>query len=109
MRTVYLLIGACQQLEDMCLWLADRLVDNSHLQKSSSLYLTVAQHVVRTLEDMEDFFTKLILHIAFVQLFHQPFHSYRPTTEPLRRFSVMVYKRLVFVDVLQYIGNQIFC
>lgn len=62
MRTVYLLIVACQQLEDQCLWLVDRLVDNSHLQKSSSLYLVVAQHVVRSLEDMVDFFTKLILY-----------------------------------------------
>lgn len=59
MRTLYLLIVACLQLEDRCLWLVDRLVDrlvdSSHLQKSSSLYLTVAQHVVRPLEDMEDF------------------------------------------------------
>lgn len=67
MRTAYLLIVVRQQLEDMCMWLADRLVDNSHLQKSSSPYLIVAQHVVRPLEDMLDFFTKLILYIAFVQ------------------------------------------
>lgn len=67
MRTVYLQIVVRQQLEDMCLRLADRLVDNSHLQKSSSPYLIVAQHVVRPLEDMLDFFTKLILYIAFVQ------------------------------------------
>lgn len=109
MRTLYLLIVVRQQLEDRCLWLADKLVDNDHLQKSSSPYLVVAQHVVRPLEDMVDFSTKLILYIAFVQLFHQPLHSYRPTTESLSRFSVTVYKRLVFVDVLQYIGNQIFC
>lgn len=57
MRTVYLLIVACLQLEDQCLWLVDRLVDSSHLQKSSSLYLVVAQHVVRLLEDMVDFST----------------------------------------------------
>lgn len=31
MRTVYLLIVACQQLEDRCLWLVDRLVDNGLL------------------------------------------------------------------------------
>ena len=31
MRTVYLLIVACLQLEDRCLWLADRLVDNGLL------------------------------------------------------------------------------
>lgn len=59
MRTAYLLIVVRQQLEDRCLWLVDRLVDrlvdSSHMQKSSSLYLTVAQHVVRPLEDMEDF------------------------------------------------------
>lgn len=61
MRTAYLLIITCQQLEDMCLWLADRLVDNSHLQKSSSLYLVVAQLVVRLLEDMVDFFNYLIV------------------------------------------------
>lgn len=57
MRTLYLLIITCQQLVDRCLWLADRLVDNSHLQKSSSLYLVVAQHVVRLQEDMVDFST----------------------------------------------------
>lgn len=67
MHTVYLLIVACLQLEDMCLWLADRLVDNRNLQKSPSLYLTVAQHVVRPLEDMEDFFTKLLIYVLFVQ------------------------------------------
>lgn len=61
MRTLYLLIGACQQLEDMCLWLVDRLVDSSHLQKSSSLYLVVAQLVVRLLKDMVDFFNYLIV------------------------------------------------
>lgn len=61
MRTVYLLIVACLQLEDRCLWLVDRLVDSSHLQKSPSLYLTVAQHVVRPLEDMVDFFNYLIV------------------------------------------------
>lgn len=55
MRTAYLLIVVRQQLEDRCLWLVDRLVDNSHLQKSSSPYLTVAQLVVRPLEDMVDF------------------------------------------------------
>lgn len=109
MRTVYLLIVACQQMEDRCLWLVDRLVDNSQLLKSPSLYLVVTQLIVRTLEDMEDFFTKLILHIAFVQLSHQPFHSYRPTTEPLRRYSVTVYKRLVIVDLFKNIGNQVFC
>lgn len=70
MRTVYLLIVACQQLEDTCMWLADRLVDNSHLQKSSSPYLVETQQVVRTMGDMVDFFTKLILYIAFV-LFSQ--------------------------------------
>lgn len=105
MRTVYQLIVACLQLVDRCLWLADRLVDNSHLQKSTSHYLAVAQLIVRSLEDMEDFFTKLILYIAFVQLSHQPLHSYRPTTKALRRCSVTVHKRLVIVDVLQYIGN----
>lgn len=63
MHTLYLLIVACQQLEDRCLWLADRLVDNSLLQKSSSLYLVVAQYIVRPLEDMVDFFTKLIYHV----------------------------------------------
>lgn len=63
MRIVYLLIVACLQLEDRCLWLVDRLVDNSHLQKSSSLYLVVAQHVVHLLEDMVYFFTKLIYHV----------------------------------------------
>lgn len=61
MRTVYLLIVACQQLEDQCLWLVDRLVDSSHIQKSSSLYLVVAQLVVRLLEDMVDFFNYLIV------------------------------------------------
>lgn len=61
MRTVYLLIVACQQLEDQCLWLVDRLVDSSHLQKSSSLYLVVAQLVVRLLKDMVDFFNYLIV------------------------------------------------
>lgn len=70
MRTEYLLIVVRQQLEDQCLWLADRLVDNSNLQKSSSLYLAVAQLIVRPLEDMVDFFTKQILYIAFVQLSH---------------------------------------
>lgn len=68
MRTAYLLIVVRQQLEDRCLWLVDRLVDNSHPQKSSSPYLVVTQHVVSPLEDMVDFFTKLILYIAFVQL-----------------------------------------
>ena len=67
MRAVYLLIVACLQLEDMCLWLADRLEDSSHLQKSSSLYLTVAKHDMRPLEDMEDFFTKLLIYVLFVQ------------------------------------------
>lgn len=61
MRTVYLLIVACQQLEDQCLWLVDRLVDSSHIQKSSSLYLVVAQLVVRLLEDMVDCFNYLIV------------------------------------------------
>ena len=56
MRTLYLLIVACQQLEDMCLRMVDRLVDNDHLQKSFSPYLVVTQHVVRQLEDMVDFF-----------------------------------------------------
>lgn len=55
MRTAYLLIVVRQQLEDRCLRMVDRLVDNSLLQKSSSLYLVVAQHVVRSLEDMVDF------------------------------------------------------
>ena len=109
MRAVYLLIVVRLQLEERCLQLVYRLVDNSLLQKFSSLYLVVAQHVVRSLEDMVDFFTKQILYIAFVQLSHQPLHSYRPTTEPLRRFSVTVYKRLVIGDVFQYIGNQDFC
>ena len=63
MRTVYQLIVACQQLEDRCLWLVDRLVDNSLLQKFSSLYLIVTQFIVRLLEDMVDFFTKLIYHV----------------------------------------------
>lgn len=71
MRTLYLLIVACLQLEDRCLWLVDRLVDSSHLQKSSSLYLTVAQHVVRPLEDMVDFFNYLIIYI---QTICNPFH-----------------------------------
>ena len=71
MRTVYLLIVACLQLEDRCLWLADRLVDNGHLQKSSSSYLVVAQHVVRTLEDMVVFFNYLIIYI---QTICNPFH-----------------------------------
>ena len=62
MRTAYLQIVVRQQLEDRCLRMVDRLVDNSLLQKSSSLYLVVAQHVVRPLEDMVDFFTKLILY-----------------------------------------------
>lgn len=61
MRTVYLLIVACQQLEDRCLWLVGRLVDNRNLQKSPSLYLAVAQLIVRLLEDMVDFSTKLII------------------------------------------------
>lgn len=64
MRTIYLLVVARQQLEDRCLWLADRLVDNGHLQKSPSLYLTVTQLVVHILEDMVDFFTKLILYFT---------------------------------------------
>lgn len=63
MRTAYLLIVVRQQLEDRCLRMVDRLVDNSLLQKSSSLYLVVAQHVVRPLEDMVDFFTKLTLSL----------------------------------------------
>lgn len=71
MRTAYLLIVVRQQLEDMCLWLVDRLVDNSHLQKSSSLYLTVAQLIVRPLEDMVDFFNYLIVYI---QTICNPFH-----------------------------------
>lgn len=71
MRAVYLLIVACQQLEDQCLWLVDRLVDNSLLQKYSSLYLTVAQHVARPLEDMVDFFNYLIIYI---QTICNPFH-----------------------------------
>lgn len=61
MRTLYLLIVVRLQLEDQCLWLVDRLVDSSHLQKSSSLYLVVAQLVVRLLEDMVDFFNYLIV------------------------------------------------
>lgn len=61
MRTVYLLIVACQQLEDQCLWLVDRLVDSSHIQKIFSLYLVVAQLVVRLLEDMVDCFNYLIV------------------------------------------------
>lgn len=71
MRTAYLLIVACLQLEDRCLWLADRLVDNSLLQKSPSLYLVVAQHVVHMLEDMVDFFNYLIIYI---QTICNPFH-----------------------------------
>lgn len=71
MHTLYLLIVACQQLEDRCLWLADRLVDNSLLQKSSSLYLAVTQHIVRPLEDMVDFFNNLIVYI---QTICNPFH-----------------------------------
>lgn len=71
MRTVYLLIVACLQLEDRCLWLVDRLVDNSHLQKSSSPYLVVTQHIVRILEDMVDFFNYLIVYI---QTICNPFH-----------------------------------
>lgn len=71
MRILYLLIVACQQLEDWGLWLADRLVDNGHLQKSSSLYLVVAQHIVRPLEDMVDFFNYLIIYI---QTICNPFH-----------------------------------
>lgn len=71
MRILYLLIVVRQKLEDMCLWLADRLVDNSHLQKSSSPYLVVAQHVVRPLEDMVDFFNYLIVYI---QTICNPFH-----------------------------------
>lgn len=67
MRTVYLLIVVRLQLEDRCLWMVDRLVDSNHLQKSSSFYLTVAQHVVRPMEDMEDFFTKLLIYVLFVQ------------------------------------------
>lgn len=71
MRTAYLLIVVRQQLEDMCMWLADRLVDNSLLQKSPSLYLVVAQHIVRSLEDMVDFFNYLIVYI---QTICNPFH-----------------------------------
>lgn len=71
MRILYLLIVVRQQLEDRCLWLVYRLVDNSLLQKSSSPYLVVAQHVVRTLEDMVDFFNYLIVYI---QTICNPFH-----------------------------------
>lgn len=53
------------------MWLADRLVDNSLLQKSPSLYLVVAQHIVRSLEDMVDFFNYLIVYI---QTICNPFH-----------------------------------
>lgn len=71
MHTLYLQIVVRQQLEDQCLWLADRLVDNSLLQKSSSPYLVVAQHVVHILEDMVDFFNYLIVYI---QTICNPFH-----------------------------------
>lgn len=71
MRILYLLIVVRQKLEDRCMWLADRLVDNSHLQKSSSPYLVVAQHVVRSLEDIVDFFNYLIIYI---QTICNPFH-----------------------------------
>ena len=55
MRTVYLLIGACQQLEDMCLWLADRLEDSGFERKSTRLYVVEMQKVAGILEDMGDF------------------------------------------------------
>lgn len=71
MRILYLLIVVRQKLEDRCLWLADRLVDNSLLQKSSILYLAVTQLIVRTLEDMVDFFNNLIVYI---QTICNPFH-----------------------------------
>lgn len=71
MRTLYLQIVACQQLEDMCLRMVDRLVDNGLLQKSSILYLAVTQLIVRTLEDMVDFFNNLIVYI---QTICNPFH-----------------------------------
>lgn len=75
MRTLYLLIVVRQQLEDRCLWLADRLVDrlvdNSLLLKSSNPYFVVAQHVVRPLEDMVEIFNYLIVYI---QTICNPFH-----------------------------------
>ena len=71
MRTLYLQIVACQQLEDMCLRMVDRLVDNGLLQKSSILYLAVTQLIVCTLEDMVDFFNNLIVYI---QTICNPFH-----------------------------------
>ena len=108
MHTLYLQIVACLQLEERCLQLVYRLVDNSLLQKFSSLYLVVAQHVVRSLEDMVDFFTKQILYIAFVQLSHQPLHSNIPTSEFFSRFPVFVNKRLINFYVFQYICNQFF-
>ena len=57
MRTVYLLIVACLQLEDQCLWLVDRLVDIALESLSTSLYRARNVQVTAILEDMVDFFT----------------------------------------------------
>ena len=48
MRTVYLLIVACQQLED-------RLEDSGFERKSTRLYVVEMQKVAGILEDMGDF------------------------------------------------------
>lgn len=67
MRAVYLLIVACQQLEDQCLWLADRLVDNGllsvifqPLSRCNTTHCALAGRYGR-------FFTKLLIYVLFAQ------------------------------------------
>ena len=50
------------RLEDSLLRLGDRLVDNSKIGLSTSLYFAYIQRVMSKLEDMADFFTYIQLY-----------------------------------------------
>ena len=49
------------RLEDSLLRLGDRLVDNSKIGLSTSLYFAYIQRVMSKLEDMADFFTYSVI------------------------------------------------
>ena len=51
----------CYWLEDILLWLGDRLEDISLSSLSSSLYCAKSQGVAPILEDMADFFARRVI------------------------------------------------
>ena len=53
------------RLENSLLRLGDRLVDNSKIGLSASLYFAYIQRVMSKLEDMADFFTYSVIYASY--------------------------------------------